>query len=72
MGDDGFVKVEKEDALASKKKPYRGGYQSSKPQNPGTVIETKKFKGATVELSGYYFDIGPDQADNFKKTIKKV
>ena len=53
MGDDGFVKIEKKDASASKKKPYQGGYQSSKPRNPGTVIETKKFEGATVELSGY-------------------
>ena len=25
-----------------------------------------------MELSGYYFDIGPDQADNYKKTIKKI
>ena len=75
MGDKKWMKVDKKDAGASvKKKPYYRGYQGNNPRNigRGITIKQKEFKGSTPELKGYYFDTGPDQADNYKKTIKNI
>ena len=65
----------KEDAGASDKK---GGYYKKKTKNVTKqksnieIVEKETdFEGSTTELDGYYFDMGPHQADDYKRTIKK-
>ena len=59
----------------SRSKGYRGNrrYGKSKASNKETTITTKtKFKGSIDALEDYYFDTGPTQAHDFKKTHKKI
>ena len=59
----------------SRSKGYRGNRRYGKPKtnnNKDTVTTKAKFKGAITDLEGYYFDTGPTQAHDFKKTHKKI
>ena len=61
---------------SSTRKGYRGGnrrYGKSKGNNNKEPIVNKtQFKGAITDLEEYYFDTGPTQAHDFKKTHKKI
>jgi hypothetical protein len=62
----------------SRSKGYRGNNyrRYGKPKvnnnNKETVTSKSKFKGAIDALQDYYFDTGPTQAHDFKKTHKKI
>jgi hypothetical protein len=61
----------------SRTKGYRGGYKryggkSKNNSNKETIVNKKKFKGAIDALQDYYFDTGPTQAHDFKKTHRKI
>ena len=72
VDDKPWVKVEKKDG-SPEKKPFRRGYQGNKPRGGSTTtIDQKKFEGSTPELKVHYFDVGPNQADEFKSTMKKL
>ncbi|OEU19808.1 hypothetical protein FRACYDRAFT_235871 [Fragilariopsis cylindrus CCMP1102] len=63
------------DDRSSKPKGYRGNrrYGKAKANNNKDTITTKaKFKGAITDLEGYYFDTGPTQAHDYKKTHRKI
>jgi hypothetical protein len=57
---------------------YKGGYKGRrfiKKKSSGSkdvAISKSKFKGALDALVDYYFDTGPTQAHDFKKTHKKI
>jgi hypothetical protein len=46
----------------------RGGRKSRSRGNEASVIEKSDFKGACKDLEGYYFQSGPSQANDYKKT----
>jgi hypothetical protein len=60
----------------SRSKGYRGNHRqygkSKSNTNKETVTSKSKFKGAIDALLDYYFDTGPTQAHDFKKTHKKI
>jgi hypothetical protein len=63
------------DDRGSKSKGYRGNnrrYGKPKSTHRETVTNKSKFKGAIEALQDYYFDTGPTQAHDFKKTHKKI
>jgi hypothetical protein len=58
-------------------KGYRGGYKrygskSKSNGNKDTIVSKKKSKGAIDALQDYFFDTGPTQAHDFKKTHRKI
>jgi hypothetical protein len=59
----------------SRTKGYRGNHRrygkSKNNVNKETVTSKSKFKGAINALLDYYFDTGPTQAHDFKKTHKR-
>lgn len=68
-----LLMVEKKNMGALKKKPSWGGYRGNKPRGKGGIdIKQKKYNGALLELKGSYFETGPDQADMYKKRMKKL
>jgi hypothetical protein len=64
------------DDRGSRSKGYRGNNRRyGKPKsttNKETITSKSKFKGAIDALQDYYFDTGPTQAHDFKKTHKKI
>jgi hypothetical protein len=63
------------DDRGSRSKEYRGNhrrYGKKKNHIKEIVTSKSKFKGAIDALSDYYFDTGPTQAHDFKKTHKKI
>jgi hypothetical protein len=69
-------RVAQTDDQGSRTKGYKGGYKrygKPKSNNKDTVVSKSKFKGAIdALLRDYYFDTGPTQAHDFKKTHKKI
>jgi hypothetical protein len=56
-------------------KGYRGGpkrFTKKKSGSKEVTISKSKFKGALKALVDYYFDTGPTQAHDFKKTHKMI
>jgi hypothetical protein len=64
------------DDRSLKYKGYKGGSRRfTKKKSAGNkevTISKSKFKGALDALVDYYFDTGPTQAHDFKKTHKKI
>jgi hypothetical protein len=59
----------------SRYKGYKGGQKRFTKKKSGTkdvTISKSKFKGALDALTDYYFDTGPTQAHDFKKTHKTI
>jgi hypothetical protein len=59
----------------SRYKGYKGGqkrFTKKKDGNKEVTISKSKFKGALDALVDYCFDTGPTQANDFKKTHKKI
>jgi hypothetical protein len=59
----------------SRSKGYKGGQKrfiKKKSGSKDVTISKSKFKGAIDALLDYYFDTGPTQAHDFKKTHKKI
>jgi hypothetical protein len=63
------------DDRGNKPKSYRGSQKrfiKKKVGSKDVTISKSKFKGALDALEDYYFDTGPTQAHDFKKTHKKI
>jgi hypothetical protein len=68
-------RVAQTDDRGSRTKGYKGGYKrygKPKSNNKDTVVSKSKFKGTIDALQDYFFDTGPTQAHDFKKTHKKI
>jgi hypothetical protein len=53
----------------------RSRHRNRKSRNRGnesSIIEKSEFKGACKELDGYYFQSGPSQANDYKKTKDQI
>ena len=59
----------------SRSKGYRGNhrrYGKPKSSSKETITSKSKLKGAIDAQEDYYFDTGPTQAHDFKKTHGKI